>query len=95
VTTFEPDGAVPEVARIEGERSGPSQDQVNGPVRQEPSPSVLNRLSERNRLNEADAMRIALEEIAAHREARKNLSLSGDDFAARVRAASPSTADDV
>jgi hypothetical protein len=75
VTTFEPDDAVPEVVRMEAEGSGPSQDQFNGAVRQEPSPSVLDRLSERNRLDEADAMRIALEEITAHREARRNLPL--------------------
>jgi len=72
-----------------------SQDLVDAAVRQDPSASVLDGLFERNGLDEAEAMTIAREEIAAHREARRNLSMAGDEFAARVRAAPPSTADDV
>jgi len=95
VTTLEPDDAVPDVVRTEAERSGMSPDHADAAVRQGPSPSMLDTLCERNRLDEAEAMTIALEEITAHREARRKLSLSGDEFAARIRSAPPSTADDV
>ncbi len=94
MTTSEPDDEEPHVVRTEAERSGLAKDEVDA-VRQDPGPSVLDRLSERNRIDDAEAMTIALEEIAAHREARINLPLSGDEFLARVRAAAPSTADDV
>jgi hypothetical protein len=95
VTAFEPDDTVPDVVRMEAQRSGQSQDQVDAAVRQDPGPSVLDRLSERNRLDEAEAGTIALEEITAHREPRRNLRLPGDELSARVRAAPRSTADDV
>ena len=94
MTAFEPDDAAPDVVRTEAERSGLAKDEVDA-VRQDPGPSVLDRLSEWNRIDDAEAMTIALEEIAAHREARMNLPLSGDEFLVRVRAAAPPTADDV
>ena len=78
-----PDEAAPDVVRTEAERLGLAKDEVDA-VRQDPGPSVIDRLSERNRIDDAEAMTIALEEIAAHREARINLPLSGDEFLARV-----------
>jgi hypothetical protein len=95
VTTLEPDDAVPDVVRSEAERSGMSPDQVDAAVRQDPGRSVLDSLSERNRIDEAEAMTIALEEIAAHREGGSDLPFSSDEFVVRVRAAAPSSADDV
>ena len=94
MTASEPDDVAPDVVPTEAERSGLAKDEVDA-VRQDPGPSVLDRLSERNRIDDAEAMTIALEEIAAHREARMNLPLPGDEFLVRVRAAAPSTADDV
>jgi hypothetical protein len=95
VTTFEPDDAVPDVVRPEAEGSGMSPDQVDAAVRRVHSPTVLDWLSERNRLDEVEAMTVALLELTAHREVRRNLPLTGDEFAALVRAAPQSTADDV
>ena len=94
MTTSEPDDAAPDVVRTEAERFGLAKDEVDA-VRQDPGPSVLERLSERNRIDDAEAMTIALEEIAAHREARIDLPLSGDEFVARVRAVAPTSGDDV
>ncbi len=94
MTTSEPGDEAPDVVRTEAERPGLAEDEVDA-VRQDPGPSVLDRLSERNRIDDAEATTIALEEITAHREARMNLPLSSDEFLARVRAAAPSTADDV
>jgi hypothetical protein len=79
VTTSEPDDEAPDVDRTEAERFGLAKAEVDA-VRKDPGPSLLDRLSERNRIDDAEAMTIALEEIAAHREARMNLPRSGDEF---------------
>ncbi len=54
--------------RREATRSGKSEDDiVEAAVRRYVGPSVIDRLRERNRLDEDEAMAIALDEIAAHR----------------------------
>lgn len=66
------DDEVLDAVRQEAARSGRSEDQVVEPaVRRYVGPSVLDRLRERNRLGEDDAMEIAREEIAAHRRERR------------------------
>ncbi len=65
------DDEVFDAVRVEAARSGRSEDQVvEAAVRRYIGPSVLDRLRERNRLGEDEAMAIALEEVAVHRQAR-------------------------
>jgi predicted transcriptional regulator len=53
-------------------RSGRAPDQViEQALRQYLEPSVIDRLWERNRLDEDEAMRIAVEEVRAHRAERR------------------------
>lgn len=59
--------------RVEAARSGRSEDEVvEAAVRGYVGPTVLDRLAERNRLDEDEAMAIALEEVAAHRRERRS-----------------------
>jgi hypothetical protein len=59
--------------RLEAARSGRSEDQVvEAAVRRYIGPSVLDRLGARNRLDEDEAMAIAIEEVAAHRRERRS-----------------------
>jgi len=54
-------------------RGSRSEDQVvEAAVRRYIGPSVLDRLRERNRLGEDEAMAIAIEEMAAHRHERRS-----------------------
>ncbi len=65
------DDEVLDAVRQEAARSGRSEDQVvEAAVRRYIRPSVLDRLRERSRLDEDEAMEIAREEIAAHRRER-------------------------
>lgn len=71
-TTVRLDDEVLDAVRQEAVRSGRSEDQVvEAAVRRYIRPSVLDRLRERNRLDEDEAMEIAHEEIAAHRRERR------------------------
>jgi len=59
--------------RLEAARSGRSEDQVvEAAVRRYVGPGVLDRLAARNRLDEDEAMAIAIEEVAAHRQGRRS-----------------------
>jgi hypothetical protein len=61
-----------DAVRREATRSGKSEDDiVEAAVRRYVGPSVIDRLRERNRLDEEEAMAIALDEIAAHRRDRR------------------------
>ena len=83
-----------DAVRLEAERTGTSEDQVVEAALRRYVPGVLDRFAARNRLPEDDAMSIALEEVEEHRTGR-GLPLTGEEFLARVRAAAPSTPDDV
>ena len=66
------DDEVLDAIRREAARSGRSEDEVvEDAVRRYLGPSVLDRLSERNRLDEDEAMAIALEEVSAYRQERR------------------------
>lgn len=66
--TVKLDDEVLDALRREAARSGRSEDDlVEAAVRRFIGPSVLDRLWERNRLDEYEAMAIALDEVAAHR----------------------------
>ena len=70
--TLRLDDEVLDAVRQEAARSGRSEDQVvEAAVRRYIGPSVLDRLRERNRLGEDEAMDIAREEIASHRRERR------------------------
>lgn len=72
-TTFRLDDGVLMAVRLEAARSGRSEDEVvEAAVRRYIGPSVLDRLRERNHLGEADAMEMAVEEVAARRQERRN-----------------------
>ncbi len=67
------DDEVLEAVRQEAARSGRSEDEVvENAVRRYLGPSVLDRLRERNLLDEDEAMALALEEVAAHRRERRS-----------------------
>ncbi len=69
---FKLDGEVLDAVRREAARSGRSEDEVvEAAVRRYLGPSVLDRLRERNHLEEDEAMAIALDEVAAHRRERR------------------------
>jgi predicted transcriptional regulator len=71
--TVKLDDDVLDAVRLEAARSGRSQDQVvEAAVRRYVGPSVLDRLRERNRLDDDEAMTIAIEEVAAHRRERRS-----------------------
>ena len=71
-STVRLDAEVLNAVRLEAARSGRSEDEVvESAVRRYVGPSVLDRLRERNRLDEDAAMTIALEEVAAHRRERR------------------------
>lgn len=71
--TVKLDDDVLTAVRLEAARSGRSEDEVvEAAVRRYVGPSVLDRLAQRNQLNEDEAMVIALEEIAAHRRERQS-----------------------
>ncbi len=66
------DDEVLDAVRREATRSGKSADDVvESAVRRYIGPSVIDRLRERNRLHEDEAMAIAVEEVAAHRRDRR------------------------
>lgn len=66
--TLELDGEVLDAVKREAARSGRSEDEVvEEALRRYLAPSVLDRLWERNRLPEEEAMAIAIEEVKAHR----------------------------
>ncbi len=66
------DDEVLDAIRREAARSGRSEDEVvEDAVRRYLGPSVLDRLRERNRLDEDEAMTIALEEAAAYRREQR------------------------
>lgn len=70
--TVKLDDDVLTAVRLEAARSGRSEDEVvEAAVRRYVGPSVLDRLAERNRLEEDEAMVIALEEIGARRRERR------------------------
>lgn len=70
--TVELDAQLLDAVRDEAARSGRSEDAViEEAVRRYLGPSVLDRLWERNRLDEDEAMEIARDEIAAHRRERR------------------------
>lgn len=61
-----------DAVRVEAARSGRSEDQVvEAAARRYIGPSVLDRLRERNRLGEDEAMAIAMEAAAADRQERR------------------------
>lgn len=61
-----------DAVRREATRSGKSEDDVvEAAVCRYVGPSVIDRLRERNRLDEQEAIAIALDEIAAHRRDRR------------------------
>ncbi len=65
--TIRLDDQVLDAVRREAERSGRSEDQiVETAVRRYVGPSVLDRFRERNRLDEDEAMAMAIEEVAGH-----------------------------
>jgi Arc/MetJ family transcription regulator len=69
--TVKLDDDVLAAVRLEAVRSGRSENEVvEAAVRRYVGPTVLDRLTERNRLDEDEAMAIALEEVAAHRRER-------------------------
>ncbi|MEO6121062.1 MAG: ribbon-helix-helix protein, CopG family [Acidimicrobiales bacterium] len=69
---FKLDDEVLDAVRREASRSGRSEDEVvEAAVRRYLGPSVLDRLRERNHLDEDEAMAIALDEVAAHRWERR------------------------
>lgn len=71
--TVKLDDEVLDAVRREAARSGRTEDDiVEAAVRWYLGPSVLDRLRERNRLDEEEAMAIALEEVAAHRRERRS-----------------------
>jgi len=66
--TVKLDADVLDAIRLEATRSGRSEDQVvENAVRRYIGPSVLDHLRERNHLDEDEAMKVATEELAAHR----------------------------
>lgn len=70
--TVKLDDEVLDAVRREAARSGRSIDEIlEDAVRRYLGPSVLDRFRERNRLDEDEAMAIALEEVAAHRRERR------------------------
>ncbi len=72
-TTVQLDDDVLAAVRLEAARSGRSEDQVvEAAVRRCIGPGVLDRLAARNRLDEDEAMAIATEEVAAHRQERRS-----------------------
>ena len=71
--TIKLDDDVLAAVRVEAARSGRSEDEVvEAAVRRYVGPTVLDRLAARNRLDEDEAMAIALEEVAAHRRERRS-----------------------
>jgi len=71
--TVQLDDDVLAAVRLEAARSGRSEDQVvEAAVRRYIGPAVLDRLAARNRLDEDEAMAIATEEVAAHRQERRS-----------------------
>ena len=71
--TVRMDDEVLTAVRLEAARSGRSEDEVvEAAVRRYIGPSVLDRLRERNHLGGADAMEMAVEEVAARRQERRN-----------------------
>jgi len=71
--TVKLDDEVADAVRVEAARTGKPEDQVvEAAVRRYVGPSVIDRLRERNRLDEDEAMAIALEEVAAHRRERRS-----------------------
>lgn len=70
--TVKLDADVLSAIRLEAARSGRSEDQVvEDAVRRYIGPSVLDHVRERNHLDDDEAMKIAAEEIAAHRRERR------------------------
>ena len=71
--TVKLDDEVVDAVRVEAARTGRPEDQVvEAAVRRYVGPSVIDRLRERNHLDEDEAMAIALEELAAHRRERRS-----------------------
>lgn len=71
--TVKLDDDVLAAVRVEAARSGRSEEEVvEAAVRRYVGPTVLDRLAARNRLDEDEAMAIALEEVAAHRRERRS-----------------------
>ncbi len=70
--TVKLDADVLDAIRLEAARSGRSEDQVvEDAVRRYIGPSVLDHLRERNHLDDDEAMKIATDELAAHRRERR------------------------
>lgn len=71
--TVKLDDEVVDAVRLEAARTGRPEDQViEAAVRRYLGPSVLDQLRERNRLDEDEAMAMAIEEVAAHRRERRS-----------------------
>lgn len=85
-----------DAVRLEAERTGRSGDQVvEAALRRYVGPGELDQLAASNRLPEDDARSIAHTEVEDRRRTGRGLLLTGEEFVDRVRAAAPSSSDDV